>query len=97
MSLRPAAAVGVARQAALGGEHAAGAMGDHMALEIGRAAEQAEAVLDLPLDPHVAFGNERLRLRDARRRSGPLKAKEGGEEPQGQWRASQSEDSRRDF
>ena len=51
--LRPAAAAGGALEEVLGGELAAGAVGDHVALEVGLAAEQAEAVLDLPFDCHV--------------------------------------------
>src|SRR6266852_1956172 len=47
---RPAAAVAVARQPALGREHALAAMRGNVPLEIGLVAEQAEAVLDLPLD-----------------------------------------------
>ena len=37
----------------LGGELAAGPVGDDVALEIGIAAEQPEAVLDLPIDLHL--------------------------------------------
>ena len=47
---RPAAAVAVARQPALGRQHALATMRGNVALEIGLVAEQAEAVLDLPLD-----------------------------------------------
>ena len=43
--LGPAAAAGVALEQVLGGELAAGAAGDDVALEIGLAAEQPEAVL----------------------------------------------------
>src|SRR5262245_65647752 len=59
---RPAAAVAVDREPALGTEHAIPAIGGDLALEIGLAAEQAEAVLDLPLDaqPTRALG---LRVR----------------------------------
>ena len=50
LALRPAASPGGAFELMLGGELAAGAVGDHVALEIGLAAEQPEAVLDLPVD-----------------------------------------------
>ena len=40
----------------LGGELAAGAAGDDVALEIGFAAEQPEAVPDLPFDRHAGVG-----------------------------------------
>ena len=47
---RPAAAVAVARQPLLGGKHAVVAIGGNVALEVGLAAKQAKAVLDLPVD-----------------------------------------------
>ena len=47
---RPAAAVAVLGKPALGREHAFAAVGGDVALEVGLAAEQPEAVLDLPLD-----------------------------------------------
>ena len=50
---RPAAAVALDREPLLGAEHAVVAPGRDMALEIGLAAEQAEAVLDLPLDARL--------------------------------------------
>ena len=58
---RPAPTVGLALQAILGGEQAVAPVGGDMALEIGLAAEQAEAVLDLPLDvrPDAARLGER--------------------------------------
>ena len=59
--LRPAAAAGGAFEQMLGGELAAGAVGDHVALEIGLAAEQPEAVLDLPVDGDAGVGSGRLR------------------------------------
>ncbi len=46
---RPAAAVALAREPLLRRQHRVG-VGRDVALEIGLAAEQAEAVLDLPLD-----------------------------------------------
>ena len=57
--LRPASPPGVALELMLGGELAAGAIGDHVALEIGLAAEQPEAVLDLPVDGDAAVGGGR--------------------------------------
>ena len=54
--LGPAAATGVALEQVLGGELAAGPAGDDVALEIGLAAEQAEAALDLPLDGDAGVG-----------------------------------------
>jgi len=47
---RPAAAVGLAGQAPLGREHAIAAHRRNVTLEVGLVAEQAESVLDLPLD-----------------------------------------------
>ena len=60
MSLRPAAAAGVALQQVLGGELAAGAVGDDVALEIGFAAKQPEAVPDLPFDGDAGVGGWQL-------------------------------------
>ena len=48
--LRPAAAAGRAFKLMLGGKLAAGAGRSDVALEVGAALEQAEAVLDLPVD-----------------------------------------------
>ena len=47
---RPAAAVGLARQALLGREHAVAARCGDVTLEVGLVAEQAKPVLDLPFD-----------------------------------------------
>ena len=87
MVLRPAAAVGVALELLLGGEQAAGAVGDDMALEVGLAAEQPEAVLDLPFDRGAgpsATGASRDRLRwPALRRDRPAKIEKGGQSRKG--------------
>src|SRR5262249_56320335 len=47
---RPAAAVGLARQAPLGREHATAAHRGNVTLELGLVAEQAASAFDLPLD-----------------------------------------------
>ena len=60
LALRPAASPGGALELMLGGELAAGAVGDHMALEIGLAAEQPKAVLDLPVDGDGGLRRGRL-------------------------------------
>ena len=51
---RPAPAIALARKAALGREHAVALCRGNVALEIGLVAEQAEPVLDLPLDAQHA-------------------------------------------
>ena len=51
--LRPAAAAGLAFEKMLGGELAAGAIGDYVALEVGFAAKQPESIADLPGDRHA--------------------------------------------
>ena len=79
--LGPAAAVGVAREPLLGGEHAVAAVGRHMALEIGLVAEQAEAVLHLPVDRELAAG------RLSRGRRVEIGRAGGRRSPQCQWRA----------
>ena len=61
LALGPAAPPGGALELMLGGELAAGAVGDHVALEIGLAAEQPEAVLDLPVDGDAGIRLGRLR------------------------------------
>ena len=48
---RPAAAVAVDLKTPFGAEHAIVAAGDDVTLEIDFAAEQAEPVLDFPVDP----------------------------------------------
>jgi hypothetical protein len=53
---RPAAAVGLAGQAPLGREHAIAAHRRNVTLEVGLVAEQAESVLDLPLDVRCGAG-----------------------------------------
>ena len=53
---RPAAAVAVALQPILRGEDAVAAISRHLALEIRLVAEQAESVLDLPVDPQSVDG-----------------------------------------
>src|SRR5262249_51984398 len=52
----PAAAIGLERQVLLGREHALAAQGRDVTLEVGLAAKQAKAVLDLPLDARSAAG-----------------------------------------
>ena len=53
---RPAAAVALARQAALGREHATAVRRGNVMLEVGFVAEQAESVLDFPLDVRCGAG-----------------------------------------
>jgi len=53
---RPAAAVGLARQAPLGREHATAAHRGSVTLEVGLVAEQAESAFDLPLDVRCGAG-----------------------------------------
>ena len=53
---RPAAAVGLARQAPLGREHATAAHRGNVTLEVGLVAEQAESAFDLPLDVRCGAG-----------------------------------------
>ena len=69
---RPAAAVALDREPLLGAEHAVVAPRRDVTLEIGLAAEQPEAVLDLPLD--ARFCARRLckggRIRDERKQQG---------------------------
>ena len=52
----PTAAVGLAGQAPLGREHAIAAHRGNVTLEVGLVAEQAESVLDLPLDVWCGAG-----------------------------------------
>ena len=79
--LRPAAAVGVALELMLGGKLAAGAVGGDVALEVGVAAEQAEAVLDLPVDLQAAVGRRLRRRLGGLGQSPSVKAAERQEGP----------------
>jgi len=66
----PAAAVALDRKPPLGTQDAVVAPGGEMALEIGFAAEQAKAILDLPLDPRLGAARrlrKRGRIRDERK------------------------------
>ena len=69
---RPAAAVAFDREPLLGPEHAVVAPGRDVTLEIGLAAEQAKAVLHLPLDARLRARRlrERGRVRDERKQKG---------------------------
>jgi hypothetical protein len=76
--LGPAAPVGGGRQPLLGAEHAAADVGRDMALEVGLAAEQPEAVLDLPDDAELAGGRGPEQLRGRRAVPGWNKRREQG-------------------
>ena len=69
---RPAAAVAFDREPLLGAEHAVVAPGRDVTLEIGLAAEQAKAVLHLPVDARLRTGRLRQRggVRDERKQKG---------------------------
>ena len=71
---RPAAAVALDGKPPLGTQDAVVAPGGEVALEIRFAAEQAEAVLDLPLDARLRSAR---RLRERRRIRGERKQKCG--------------------
>ncbi len=81
---RPAAAVAALLQPRFGGQDAVAAIRLLMALEIGFVAEQAEAVLHLPVDAQRTRG---LRLRQIRLREGWLG---GGERKNGSGEESRN-------